>query len=291
MNTLHDRRDRFLPPSRRRSRSGFTLLEVLVSMGIIVAALAGIAALLPATGSRLAEATETDRAGTMAANAQAELANRGLVTAALWMGSGTTRLVPAPAVVFGEGLPRLTTFASATSSVGSALLTEVNRRIHPDSFRLPDAVVTSPNGSQPGICYGCMLTSLAQPAAGVPVQATTVVFRKPNPEVQEFTLTQTGSGSTVFTGNSGAGAEAARKRFLAGCAWVLAVRSGTAPLWLPIASSWTTYLPGATSGNPTGTVYVSLAGTDVRGYVSGSTLQVFGFDGLLRVDTRTINLE
>ena len=43
-------------PRPGRSMAGFTLLEVLVSLGIIIGALAGIAALLPAAGSRLGEA-------------------------------------------------------------------------------------------------------------------------------------------------------------------------------------------------------------------------------------------
>ena len=46
-------------------RDGFSLLEVLVSLGILVSALAGIAAMLPAAASRVGEATSLDRAGTL----------------------------------------------------------------------------------------------------------------------------------------------------------------------------------------------------------------------------------
>lgn len=276
----YSRRRAGAPAAFRPPRGGFTILEVLVSMGIIVAALAGIAALLPAAGSRLADATEIDRAGTLAANARADLATRGLYTPALWAG-------PQPAVVFGAGLPVLATLSSATASIGPAADAAVTMRIDKSTgFQLPDDV-------QRRICYGCMLsaTATAPPAAGTQVRATTVVFGNPAPQSREFTLTQTGSGSTVFTSGTGALGDADRKRFLAGCSWVVVVRSGTAPLWVPIASSWTTYLSGATSGPATGTAHVSLSGTDVLGYVTGTTLRAIGFEGLLRVEERLVTLE
>lgn len=288
MNPLHPTFIRRCLP-QRTNHDGFTLLEVLVSMGIIVAALAGIAALLPATGSRLAEATETDRAGTMAANARADLANRRLVAVDLWPAS--TRVV-----VFGEGLPALPPLNPA---VAAAVPTEVSRRIDTSSgFFLSDEVTSTGNnalisGTARKICYGCMLsgTGAAAPARGEQVIATTVVFRSPGPSVKAFTLAQTGAGSSVFTIDSGAATEADRKRFLAGCAWVFVVGSSGTSCWLPIASSWKTYVPGATSGTPTGTAYVSLtAGTSVLANL-GSPLQAYGFEGLLRVDERLIPLE
>lgn len=254
---------------------GFTLLEVLVSMGIIIGALAGIAALLPAAGSRLGEATEIDQAGTLAANAVADLTNRGLFRASLWTGA-------TPAVVFGQGLTDGA--VSFISGAGVANQAELAARIDPDAgFFLADSTAS---GGAARICYGCMLSGTASgaPAAGTSTRVTTVVFRNPTPQLQTFSLSQSGSNSTVF---SSATTDADRKRFLAGCAWVVALPAtvGVPPLWVPIASSWTT-----------GSTFVSFADSAVlsgSNYVSGSpgTLQVIGFDGLLRVDERFVTLE
>lgn len=283
-----------------RPRRGFTLLEVLVSMGIIIAALAGIAALLPAAGSRLAEATEIDRAGTLAANARADLASRGLITSQLW----TTSPAPnASAVVFGEGLTALGPPVALSGSFGATITlagtAAVAARIDPATgFRLPDNLQTTASGevtgSDPGVCYGCMLSSTAAPTGpGASVRLTTVVFRNPSPGVRQLALTQTGSGSSVFTSGSGAAAADDRKRFLAGCSWVLAVGTGE-PRWIRVSSSWTGFPPGAAGAvltSATGSSFVTFSGTDFVPLVSGSTLQVFGFEGLLRLDERFVNLE
>lgn len=86
-----------------KDRSGFSLLEVLVACGILVIGLASIAAILPAAGARLAEATATDRAAALAAIAMSEIQARGLVSPELFM--GTPAASGSAAVVFGQSLP------------------------------------------------------------------------------------------------------------------------------------------------------------------------------------------
>lgn len=293
----------------RRRAGGFTLLEVLVALGIIVGALAGIAALLPAVGSRLADATEADRSGTLSANARAELANRGLTTPLLWRGVDPP--ISTPAVVFGQGLPSVATIATATASIAPAVPGVVSGRIDVGGgFFLRDVLEVQPpatvTGFEPGICYGCMLSSTSvMPAdgltAGSAVRLTTVIFRNPEPDVKEFTLTQTGSDSTVFTSGSGADAAADRRRFLSGCSWLLVVSEASPPAdvppprWFPVASSWTAYPPGAAgevTTSATGASYLSLSGTEWRHLLSStSTLRAFGFEGLLTLDERIVTLE
>lgn len=277
---------RILPDAR-----GFTLIEVLISLGIIVGALAGIAALLPAAGSRLADATDIDRAGVMAANARADLANRGLVRASLWSG------VTTPAVVFGEGLPALASTAPAAGVVGAANAAEVASRIDTSTgFLLQDSVQTNDanavTGFVPDVCYGCMLSSPASPPIpGMPFRVSTVVFQKPGPDIKAFSLSRSGSSTTLRVG-SGAAVAADLTQFLAGCSWVLAVGSAASePRWVQVGSAWTAFAPGQVTGSPTGTSFVSLTGTDWVGLVSGGSLQVIGFTGLLRVDERFVNLE
>jgi Tfp pilus assembly protein PilV len=65
---------------------GITLLEVLVACGILMFALSGIAAILPAAGSRLAEGVAEDRAAVLSANVYAELKARQFLKASLFNG-------------------------------------------------------------------------------------------------------------------------------------------------------------------------------------------------------------
>lgn len=298
-----------------RVRDGFTLLEVLVAIGVLMFALAGIAALLPATGARLAEATDADRAGTLAANARADLLARGACRAALWSGAsvtGTTR-----AIVFGE---RLTVggasiaLTSVTGTVALANTATLGQTLNTASaFQIRDNLITSAAGIvtgvvDGGICYGCMLSSTgAFPGRGAQVRMTTAVFSRPGAPVQGFALTQLSTNSPVFrisgtlsaTGavglvTNGTTAEALRRQYLAGCSWVVAVPAPGAiapPVWVPIASSWMTGTTANWATTLTGSAFVCLTGTNHAPLIASGTLRVFGFDGLLRVDERTIRLE
>lgn len=69
---------------------GMTLLEVLVACGILVFALSGIAALLPAAGSRLAESVAEDRAALMAANVYSDIQASGILDSQMFMISTTS---------------------------------------------------------------------------------------------------------------------------------------------------------------------------------------------------------
>ncbi|MFM9057805.1 MAG: hypothetical protein ACKOSQ_01540, partial [Planctomycetaceae bacterium] len=223
------------PARPAAARGAFTLLEVLVSLGVIVAALAGIAAFLPAAGTRLGEATVIDRAGTMAANARADLATRGFLRASLWQGAtGTTPSTRA--IVCGEGL------AVSNSSVATA---NTANNIPTTGFRLADDLSTSQagivTGTAWGVCYGCMISSPAPlPAtSGSTVRMTTVVFRRPAPLNQSFTLTG-GTASPVFSISGADAAGLSRRQYLPGCSWALAVPTGAAvaePRWVPITTN------------------------------------------------------
>ena len=96
-------------------RAGFSLLEVLVACGILVIGLASIAAILPAAGSRLGEASAQDRAAAAAAVAMSEIRCRNLASKDMFPGatSGT-----AQAIVFGETLSLAVT--NSVNSLGYA---------------------------------------------------------------------------------------------------------------------------------------------------------------------------
>ena len=80
-----------LRSSTMRARHGITLLEVLISMGILTIGLASVAALIPAGRSQAVKAAIYDRGSTLASNAAADLITRGFLrTDELITTSGTT---------------------------------------------------------------------------------------------------------------------------------------------------------------------------------------------------------
>lgn len=101
-----------------RKRAGFSLLEVLVACGILVIGLASIAAILPAAGSRLGEASAQDRAMAAAVAAMSEIRCRGLASRDMFPGplSGI-----APAIVFGETLSLAVTGSVTSLGYSSGL--------------------------------------------------------------------------------------------------------------------------------------------------------------------------
>jgi hypothetical protein len=82
--------------STTRARHGITLLEVLISLGILTIGLASVAALIPAGRSQAIKATIYDRGSTLAANAAADLISRGFLR--------TEKLVPTSASTFSNRL-------------------------------------------------------------------------------------------------------------------------------------------------------------------------------------------
>jgi hypothetical protein len=105
-----------LHPSHHR-RTGFTLLEVLVACGILVVALASIAAILPAAASRLGDATAMDRGNALDAMAFSEIQSRGLATRDVF-----TSPASAAGVVIGDILPSAVLTTVTNSGYGSVTL-------------------------------------------------------------------------------------------------------------------------------------------------------------------------
>lgn len=66
------------------TKRGITLLEVIISLGILSVGLASVVALIPAGGSQAKKAVIEDRRGAMAAAAMADLITRGLLDQNRW---------------------------------------------------------------------------------------------------------------------------------------------------------------------------------------------------------------
>lgn len=276
-----------LPPTAasRHPRAGLSLLEVLVACGILAIGLASVSALLPAASARLGQATQQDRAGILAANARAECVNRGLVAADIFS-SATT------ACVFGElaGLPATGVTGSATNLLA--------QRTGTSTFRLAD---------DPAFRWGAMLTPTSgTAAAGLPATLSIAVFRKAPTISGTIPISQTGgTSSPLFQLSSGSISrwqqgsgwasinpnEAFRRQFFPACSHAVALTGTSPPRWVRVTSSWT--MPGPiTSGseNVNGRrSFVVLDPNPLTG--SGTTVNVIGFDGLLRVDHHPVTLD
>lgn len=278
------------PAASRHPRAGLSLLEVLVACGILAVGLASVSALLPAASARLGQATQQDRAGMLAANARAECVNRGLVAADIFS-NGTLACVfgelrPLSAWPFTDGDKMAGMVTGTTSAAG--------QRAGTSTFQLAE---------DPSFRWGAMLartgTAPASAAPGLPYTLSIAVFRKA-PTFSRLSITLTGtSNSPLFrlrtSSTSGLADEATRRRFLPACSHVLTVENP--PRWVRVTSSWT--MPGfvvangtITSGTEVPALRRSFVVLDPNPLRSGSTtINVMGFEGLLRVDQYPVTLE
>lgn len=69
---------KFFPQTSQNHRTGITLLEVLIAIGILAIGLSSVAALLPAAGNQAKNAVIADRAASMAENALADAVTIGI---------------------------------------------------------------------------------------------------------------------------------------------------------------------------------------------------------------------
>lgn len=288
------------PPFSLRYPRGMTLLEVLVALGILVAGLASIAALMPAAGARLAEATAIDRAGTLAANAHADLKNRGMLTSSTCFPSDTEITGSTGRIcVFGAAFPTGSEeIGSGTYPIRSGTLTSgtfYRPTVSPTfSMTLQDNIQLSATNSLAtdpiGISYSVTVvpTSTGTIAAGSPVRVGVVVFKRPDATPAELNLSHIGPG--VFEINASPSAdqnESTRKQFLPACSWVFAARGGASlqSRWFHIGSSWTTQRLSADRVVPDRS-FIVLSDTNADSLVVSGSLTVQAFPHILTVDER-----
>jgi len=96
----------------RTPRRGISLLEVLISMGILTVGLLSVLALVPAGKSQAVKAVIYDRSSVMAANVAGDLIARGLLRPSSWV-TGTAT-APIPIAVFDPLYGGTSTFTSGT---------------------------------------------------------------------------------------------------------------------------------------------------------------------------------
>lgn len=295
---------------------GITLLEVLISCALLIIGLSAIAGMLPAAGTKLAQATIEDRAALLLSNAMAEVSCRGLVAAEAFPG-GITQAGVRTAVfgmVLGE-LPNLGMLPNgrAASTYFTAAAPVIRERCGCErTFFLEDVLAyeRSPYADVPmnafmqddaglgprkvrrGLCWGAMLTPVSGGSTpGSKALLSFGIFNRGGRDDDGETET----GVPISLKRAGSFYEAAiatTESFLGGCSWLLAIPSDPtkSPRWFRIVTSWN-------AGGQAGVVkrliidnqaqFAELTGSTAL----DSTAAVVAFEGIVRVDEQVVTLD
>jgi hypothetical protein len=280
------------------------LLEVLVACGVLVVGLAGIAAIMPAAGARLGEASAQDRAAAAVANAFVDISARALVSKNLFE-TGATTYSGTSAAIFGVAVPAMPAgipnifFPSVNEPAASWLAARIDSTSSQNrGFFLEDELVYTPSDEVPlnsfvdgirefnrGVCWSAMISPapwLTSPDSMKVAKVSVAVFRKPPTEHLDFRLQQ--AAGNVFNVTSPASLDdSARKTFLKPCGFLLAVPAtlGTvAPRWLEINSSW---MKGSVP-------QVSIRSEDYSPLITSGTMRAVGFDNLITVSEQIMTV-
>ncbi|MBU6309502.1 MAG: hypothetical protein KJS77_07140 [Planctomycetes bacterium] len=301
------------------ARRGITLLEVLIACGLLVIGLSTMAALLPASSARLAQASLADRAGVLASNALADSINRGLVAAENFPTASAMNPLPGRTLAIGSLVGQLPGFGVLPSGRKAdeyfTVPSEEGRRRcgSPRTFLLEDEVQYGPSPSvasapsnafstasdgstgprqvRDGVCWGATVTpQVFPPAAGGAAVLAIAVFKRSGDitsgdmkDAMPVGVTRTNSFYEADVLASGP--------LLRPCTWVLAIPASpsTAPRWFQVMSSWTFEPPAAQTTRlifRNQQDFESATGTGS----TGSKATVFAFEGLIRVDEHLVTL-
>lgn len=305
--------------SLQPERSAFSLLEVLVACGILVFALAGIAAILPAAGSIVTDGVAQDRAGMLAANVMAELRSRDLFRASAYtggksvvlgiLGTPTTWTSGTPTAFKGVETFLLNPFISSTvPTLFDAAWPYGDKTIAVDNYRgffLEDDLQIDSSGTAPAFTYefgdvttgttigprtfkrsaswGAIVTPGGpSPQPGDLATLSVATFRKPA-DAAMIGLTTGTTGTNIFS--LPPGNQTVIKTYLSPGSYMLAIPPAppsALPLrWVRVVSSWT-----AQSGTSFVVVNDDTPALSTYEQTIGGTkiIPVVGFPGLLRLD-------
>ena len=308
-------------------RHGITLLEVLIACGLLVIGLSTMAALLPASSARLAQASLADRAGVLASNALADSANRGLVAVDTFPTVSSTNPLAGRTLAIGSLLGQLPGFGVLPSGrKADEYFTEpseegLRRCGSPRTFLLEDELLygpspsvaaapsnafsTSSDGStgprqvRDGVCWGATITpvdvtktpSLAIfPAAGGVARLTIAVFKRRG-EIISGEMKDAMAIGVTRTNSFYETDVLASGPLLRPCTWVLAIPASpsTAPRWFQVTSSWTFEPPAAQTTRLIFRNQQDFESATGTGS-TGSKATILAFEDLLRVDEHLVTL-
>ena len=300
-------------------RRGITLLEVLIACGLLVIGLSTMAALLPASSARLAQASLADRAGVLASNALADSANRCLVAVDTFPTVSSTNPLAGRTLAIGSLLGQLPGFGVLPSGRNAneyftGPSDEGLRRCgSPRTFLLEDELQYGPSPSvasapsnafssssdgstgprqvRDGVCWGATITpQLVPPAVGGAAVLAIAVFKRSGTITSEEMKDAMPVGVTRT--NSFYEADVlASGPLLRPCTWVLAIPANpsTAPRWFQVMSSWTFEPPAAQTTRLIFRNQQDFEAATGTGS-TGSKATVLAFEDLLRVDEHLVTL-
>lgn len=129
-----------MAPLNYHRRQGITILEVLISIGILSVGLASVLALLPAGGSQARKAMVDDRRSTLGENALADCQARGLLNPANWSGASTPPVMidPIGQSLNVQAVPAGMTLVNVNGLSSSALADFAFRGTDDLVFTIPD---------------------------------------------------------------------------------------------------------------------------------------------------------
>lgn len=195
---------------KTRSPLGITLLEVLISIGVLSVGLVSVAALVPAGRSQAARATVMDRAGIMAANAIADACTFGLIRPAALTNSGTV------VIDLGGGfpLPLPPALVSGTARAQGIYSTPSAAAAPPSYHRLfmqsRDDVVLTPPATEDDLptnmfldgvrAFDGRMTCMYVLASGSPSRLSVVVFHNRDPSAAAVTGSITLGQASLLSG-------------------------------------------------------------------------------------------
>jgi type II secretory pathway pseudopilin PulG len=279
-------------------RKGVTLLEVLIAGGILAVGLAGAAAILPAAGLILGEASSADRAAALANNAFAELSRLGTFRVGSFTAPSPGKLTT---IVVGNMFiePTLTPARTPYPFPVSASVTATSTMA-----RMPSLTPTTADQAAYGnVWFGATATPLQSTRPlrpGAAARVTVIVTQSAAPERDRVGLLAVPGVAGVYEIDPSAGAASPptlfppqaspilrddiRKRLLTGCAWVAVVDEAAGTVrWLRVANSWATYQADMVTIKK---CYVSF--TDPT--MTTTPLTVYAFQGIIRVEERIMQL-
>jgi Tfp pilus assembly protein PilV len=211
-------------PSRPMLRRGISLLEVLISMGILTVGLLSVLSLVPAGKSQAVKAVIYDRSSVMASNVAADLISRGLLRTSAWV----TGTAAAPIAVFDPLYAGSATFTSGTWTLAWPPVMMASGSSTAASPRI-DAATTGASGTA---CAGGGVNATAGGYRVCPQAVSDILFRSEDDPL--YTLDGVGPDDPPLPRWSVPGAGAAGRRAFEGLYSFLATiqtSATAAPFW------------------------------------------------------------
>lgn len=277
------------------ARPGLSLLEVLIACGVLALGLAGVAAILPAAGQRFGAATVADRARFVAANAHAEMLNRGWISATNCP-AGARGIVLGPVAFAGAAgvvsIPSTDDVSRVFISQDDITFGQSSQQVQ---FRWPDGRgariegdrkcfytggptnsfvnAVGPRTYRESLVWGATLVPTSSPASpGGSAVLSIFVLRRVG-QAGMVTLTRNADGTYQC-------AEAERIHRLPSCSAVFVVTDASGnvrPTWVAVRASW----PGG----------VALDSDAIDPAWQANSLGVIGIEGLVRVEHHLVTLQ